>query len=49
MDPLDLHCAGEMRLHSTNGTGICEYCGATSKDIKSGKAGSCEDYERRNG
>lgn len=38
----------EMRLHYTNGTGICEYCGATSEQIKSGKAGACEDYERRN-
>ena len=47
MKLLDLGEPIEMRLHSTNEKGICIYCGATSKQIKSGKAGACEDYEKR--
>ena len=42
---IDMQPVADMRLHSTI-NGICQYCGAKSKDIKSGKAGSCEEYER---
>ncbi len=36
---------GEFRLHRCSNGKTCDYCTATKKDIKSGKAGSCEDYE----
>ena len=38
---------GSFKLHCCSNKKTCDYCGATKKDIKSGKAGGCEDYERR--